>query len=1206
MATKSILFVDVRVRGYLPLLAGLLEGTEVFFLDPELDGVSQIADYMTGRSGYDSIHILSHGGPGSLYLGNGVLDGVNLSAYTEDLARIGQALTPTGDILLYGCEVAQGEEGQAFIEQFAVLTGAEVAASIDLTGSAELGGDWLLEATTGPVESVGLDGSGLADTVLGMLSTPIRLQFPGHTNGEWRNVLAFAALRADGSVVTWGDSSMGGDSSSVASLINGDVTQVFSTQTAFAALREDGSVVTWGDSSYGGDSNTITNLINGDVDVTQIFSTEGAFAALREDGSVVTWGDSSMGGNSSSVASLINGDVDVTQIFSTGWAFAALREDGSVITWGDSSMGGDSSDVASLINGDVDVTQIFSTGWAFAALREDGSVVTWGDSVDGGDSSFVASLLNGDVDVTQVFSTDYAFAALKADGSVVTWGRSESGGDSSSVASQLDGGLDVTHIFSTWDAFAALRADGSVVTWGWPNFGGDSSDIASLVNGDVDVIQIFSTGYAFAALRADGSVVTWGNSTSGGDSSGVASQLVNVVGMAEISTNDVYTVIGPADTTAPTVNSFNPADEAHGVTVSSNIVVTFSEAIQRGTGDIALKTAAGTVVETFNAATSTNISISSSTLIINPTADLASDSVYKVEFAAGTIKDLAGNSFIGTTSYNFTTNYAPTGTVTITGTAIQGQTLTAGNTLADPDGLGTISYQWQANGSNISGATGTTLTLNQDHVGKTITVTAGYTDSHGTVESVSSSSTDLVAKLPASPLSLTGTAGNDLMAGGEGDDTIIALGGNDFIKGMQGDDFIDGGDGLDTAIFSGQIGDYNVTKQGNNVIVDGPDGFDTLVHVERLIFDDYALAFDIDDNAGQAYRLYQAAFDREPDKGGLGYWINHLDQGLSLQAVATGFIGSNEFKGLYGPNPSNEAFVNLLYQNVLNRQPDAGGEAYWLNHLSTGMTREMVLIGFSESAENQTAVQGRIESGILYATAEINLQGLTLTGTDNADNLIGSFLDDTLNGLAGNDTLTGLAGNDILDGGTGIDTAIFSASLDAYEISRVNENTITVADQRAFITLVGADHGDGTDTLINIERLQFSDQTVAFDIDGNAGQTYRLYQAAFDREPDKGGLGYWINHLDQGLSLQAVATGFIGSNEFKGLYGPNPSNEAFVNLLYQNVLNRQPDAGGEAYWLNHLSTGMTREMVLIGFSESGENQVAVIGVIQDGIEFYPI
>src|SRR5206468_2293279 len=85
----------------------------------------------------------------------------------------------------------------------------------------------------------------------------------------------------------------------------------------------------------------------------------------------------------------------------------------------------------------------------------------------------------------------------------------------------------------------------------------------------------------------------------------------------------------------------------------------------------------------------------------------------------------------GATSAVANVNDAPTGSVTISGTAEQGEVLTASNTLADADGLGTVSYQWQANGTNISGATGTTFTLTEAQVGQAITVVASYTDGDG-------------------------------------------------------------------------------------------------------------------------------------------------------------------------------------------------------------------------------------------------------------------------------------------------------------------------------------------------------------------------------------------------------------------------------------------------------------------------------------------
>jgi phosphoheptose isomerase len=329
----------------------------------------------------------------------------------------------------------------------------------------------------------------------------------------YSNYHAFAALKKDGSVVTWGGDAGygGGDSSSVASQLT-NVTAIYSNQHAFAALKKDGSVVTWGYAGRSGDSSSVASQL---TNVTAIYSSFDAFAALKKDGSVVTWGG--YAGDSSSVASQLT---NVTAIYSNQYAFAALKKDGSVVTWGVDGYGSDSSSVASQL---TNVTAIYSNGSAFAALKKDGSVVTWGDGGFGGDSSSVASQLTN---VTAIYSNQYAFAALKKDGSVVTWGDDAGygGGDSSSVASQL---TNVTAIYSTelGGAFAALKKDGSVVTWGGAWYGSDSSSVASQLT---NVTAIYSNQYAFAALKKDGSVVTWGDAGYGGDSSSVASQLTNV------------------------------------------------------------------------------------------------------------------------------------------------------------------------------------------------------------------------------------------------------------------------------------------------------------------------------------------------------------------------------------------------------------------------------------------------------------------------------------------------------------------------------------------------------------------------------------------------------------------------------------------------------------------------------------------------------
>lgn len=150
--------------------------------------------------------------------------------------------------------------------------------------------------------------------------------------------------------------------------------------------------------------------------------------------------------------------------------------------------------------------------------------------------------------------------------------------------------------------------------------------------------------------------------------------------------------------------------------------------------------------------------------------------------------------------------------------------------------------------------------------------------------------------------------------------------------------------------------------------------------------------------------------------------------------------------------------------------------------------------------------------------------------------------------------------------------------------------------------LVNDNAGGGNDNLREVERIDFKDQNLAYDIDGNAGQAYRIYKAAFDRTPDGGGLGYWINAIDNGQTLETVAAQFIGSDEFKSKYGDNPTDEAFLTALYANVLDRGPDNDGYQWWLNELSSGSrTRDAVLAGFSESTENKENVIGLIGNGI-----
>ncbi|MCF2147132.1 DUF4347 domain-containing protein [Desmonostoc muscorum LEGE 12446] len=155
--SHDLVFIDsASVQNYQTLISAIDPLAEIIFLDAKRDGVQQITDALAQHQGISSIHIVSHGSSGSLQLGSGVLNKNNLENYQDSLLGWANSLTADADILLYGCDVAQGEQGLEFIQDISKLTDADVAASNDLTGSAALGGNWQLESTVGRIETSSL------------------------------------------------------------------------------------------------------------------------------------------------------------------------------------------------------------------------------------------------------------------------------------------------------------------------------------------------------------------------------------------------------------------------------------------------------------------------------------------------------------------------------------------------------------------------------------------------------------------------------------------------------------------------------------------------------------------------------------------------------------------------------------------------------------------------------------------------------------------------------------------------------------------------------------------------------------------------------------------------------------------------------------------------------------------------------------------
>ena len=166
--SETLLIIDARVADHQSLLADLPGNVTVRVIGVEESGIAVISEALAEGGDFDAVHIVSHGSAGALSLGSDAIRNDTLAGQSEALQGWAQHLAADADILLYGCDIAQGEAGQALVTELARLTGADIAASANATGSAEQGGDWVLERQTGRIEAATLSGVGFA----GLLVAP--------------------------------------------------------------------------------------------------------------------------------------------------------------------------------------------------------------------------------------------------------------------------------------------------------------------------------------------------------------------------------------------------------------------------------------------------------------------------------------------------------------------------------------------------------------------------------------------------------------------------------------------------------------------------------------------------------------------------------------------------------------------------------------------------------------------------------------------------------------------------------------------------------------------------------------------------------------------------------------------------------------------------------------------------------------------------
>jgi hypothetical protein len=425
------------------------------------------------------------------------------------------------------------------------------------------------------------------------------------------------------------------------------------------------------------------------------------------------------------------------------------------------------------------------------------------------------------------------------------------------------------------------------------------------------------------------------------------------------------------------------------------------------------------------------------------------------------------------------------------------------------------------------------------------------------------------------------------------------------------------GDGRDDLVL-GNDGNTYGKEHRSAVFWNTGSGFSatSMSYLPQGFYGDYRIVHDIAavdlDGDGDKDLILLSSESRPMEAYGDGWAIDTLrnDKGTFVDDTASHFANADRFEGQ--PNEISKIgaseFIRMLDVNgdghqdlvitqFMNNPPTANTPVVWTNdgfgHFEVAVRAgQMATLSGNPSFIGTFTLPYASANGYSFSTFH-NDKGTVYTATLEAQKMLPGSV--AITATASNDTIRQNAANNTIEGGGGRDTLVYGKAASNYTIAAATGG-FTVTDKTA---------ADGIDTLAHVERIAFSDKALALDIDGAAGQAYRIYRAAFDRAPDSAGLGFWISALDKGYSINAMASGFIDSKEFRDLYGTNPSNEAVLTALYKNVLHRTPDAAGYEFWMGAMAKGYTVQELLVYFSEGSENQAQVVGQIQNGIEFTP-
>jgi hypothetical protein len=234
------------------------------------------------------------------------------------------------------------------------------------------------------------------------------------------------------------------------------------------------------------------------------------------------------------------------------------------------------------------------------------------------------------------------------------------------------------------------------------------------------------------------------------------------------------------------------------------------------------------------------------------------------------------------------------------------------------------------------------------------------------VVTLSSNASNKFLDLGAGDDRLVGNDQGTSVVAGSGNNTLDMQGGDDAVDISGGASVVDGGTGFDLAFMGGNKSDYNVvTKDGVTTITDKNTGLvSTVENVEYIKFGDGSVVINLATQELAAIaRVYEVALDRAADNEGLKFWTSQKELAAgSVIDFATAFLEGQEFTEKFGANAtlSNQKFLEIMYDNAFERAADAGGLQYWLAQMSAGMSRGEVVVRFAFEAEAQQTFEGSV------------------------------------------------------------------------------------------------------------------------------------------------------------------------------------------------------------------------------------------------------